>query len=288
MLNHSISRRMFLGAAGVASTLPFTRLLAQHEQTAGEEGKDLDFPIVDYHVHVEGATTVEHVLALAHARGVKVGIAEHGGTFEGAKTDEDLLKFLKRWEKYPVYRGMQGDGLTWPKMFSKEVLAKLDYILADAMIMPQPDGKVVLIWTPAAYITDDKEEEWMERYVAHNLRVMNEQPIDILANATYLPDDIVHNYSVLWTDERMEKVIETARKYSIAIEISGLYKIPSRKFILKAKSAGVKFSFGSNTHGEEVGMVGYGVQMAHECGLTAKNMFTPVPYDQKPVIRRGA
>jgi hypothetical protein len=285
MLNHSISRRAFLGAAGVASALPVTRLLAQYDSFAtGVAG--LDFPIVDYHVHVEGATTVEHVMELARRRGVKVGIAEHGGTFEGAKTDEDLLKFLKRWEKQPVYRGMQGDGLTWPKMFSKEVLAKLDYILADALIMPQPDGKLVEIWTPAAYITD--EEEWMERYVAYNLRVMNEQPMDILANSTFLPDDIVHNYSVLWTRERMEKVIETARKHSIAIEISGLYKIPSRKFILKAKSAGIKFSFGSNTHGEEVGMVGYGIQMAHECGLTARNMFTPVPYDQKPIIRRGA
>jgi histidinol phosphatase-like PHP family hydrolase len=152
--------------------------------------------------------------------------------------------------------------------------------------MPQPDGKLVELWTPAARIDD--EEEWMDRYVAYNLQVMNEQPIDILASATYLPDDIVHNYSVLWTGERMEKVIETARKHSIALEISGLYKIPSRKFIRKAKSAGIKFSFGSNTHGEEVGILGYSIQMAHECGLSAKNIFTPVPYDQKPVIRRAA
>jgi histidinol phosphatase-like PHP family hydrolase len=98
----------------------------------------------------------------------------------------------------------------------------------------------------------------------------------------------VHNYSVLWTGERMEQVIETARRHTIAIEISGLYKVPSKKFILKAKAAGLKFSFGSNTHGEEVGEVGYGIQMARECELTAKNMFTPPPYDLKPIIRRGA
>jgi len=35
-------------------------------------------------------------------------------------------------------------------------------------------------------------------------------------------------------------------------------------------------------------MVGYGIQMAKECGLTAQNMFTPPPYDLKPIIRRGA
>ncbi len=282
MLNHSVSRRAFLGAAGALTALPLGNLKAQHEP-APPTG--LDFPIVDYHVHVEGATTVEHVLDLARQRGVKAGIAEHAGEFEGAKKDEDLLAFLKRWEGRPVFRGMQGDGATWPKMFSKEVLAKLDYILSDALILPQPNGKVLAIWTPAAFITD--EQDFMERYVAHNLRVMHEQPIDILANATFLPDDIAHNYSVLWTDERMEKLIETARQHTIAIEISGLYKVPSRKFIQKAKAAGVKFSFGSNTHGEEVGVVGYGIQMAHECGLTAKNMFMPAPYDQKAVVRRG-
>jgi histidinol phosphatase-like PHP family hydrolase len=128
----------------------------------------------------------------------------------------------------------------------------------------------------------------MERYVAFNLQVMNVEPIDILANATFLPHDIAHDYGTLWTDERMEKVIETAHKHAIAIEISGLYKIPSKKFILRAKAAGIKFSFGSNTHGEDAGKVEYGIQMAKQCGLTARNMFTPPPYDQKPIIRRGA
>jgi histidinol phosphatase-like PHP family hydrolase len=201
------------------------------------------------------------------------------------KNDEDLRKFLASLDGKPVYRGMQGDGMAWPKMFSKEMLAQLDYILSDAMELPQKDGSVLKLWTPAAVIND--EQEFMERYLAHHLEVMAE-PIDILAHATFLPDDILHNYSVLWTDERMEKVIEAARKNIIAIEICGEYKVPSRKFIRKAKAAGLKFSFGSNTHGEEVGRVGYGIQMANECGLTSKNMFTPAPHDLKPVIRRGA
>ncbi len=279
---HSLSRRAFLGA-GVASALPWSRMLAQEVSFANT---GLDFPVVDYHVHVEGATTIEHVLQLARKRGVKVGIAEHGGVYEGMKNDEDMRRYLARWAGQPVYRGMQGEGPTWSKMFSKELIAQLDYVLSDALTFPDKSGKLVQLWTPAAVFDDS--QDFMERYVDFNVRVMDVEPIDILANATFLPDDIVHDYSVLWTDERMEKVIETARKHGIAIEISGLYKIPSKKFILKAKSAGIKFSFGSNTHGEEVGMVGYGVQMAKECGLTAKNMFTPAPPDQKPIIRRGA
>lgn len=278
-----ISRRTFFGITGAIAAFPFVRLLGQEQPTTRT---GLDFPIVDFHVHVEGSTTIEHVLQLARLRGVKVGIAEHGGVGEGMKTDEDMRKYLARWAGKPVYRGMQGGGLTWSKMFSKEMIAQLDYVLSDALIFPDKDGRMIELWTPAAVIND--AEDFMERYVAFNLKVMDTEPIDILANATFLPDDIVHDYGTLWTQERMEKVIETARRHTIAIEISGLYKIPSRKFILKAKAAGIKFSFGSNTHGEEVGMVGYGIQMARECGLSAQNMFTPPPYDLKPIIRRGA
>ncbi len=279
MLTHTISRRTFLGI----SALPLTRLLAEQRPAAAT---GLDFPIVDYHVHVEGSATIEHVLELARERGVKAGIAEHGGVGEGMKTDEDIRQYLARWAGKPVYRGMQGGGLTWSKMFSKEMIAQLDYVLSDALVFPEKDGRLLELWTPAAVITD--AQDFMDRYVAFNLQVMNVEPIDILANATFLPDDIVHDYGTLWTEERMEKVIETARKHTIASEISGLYKIPSKKFILKAKAAGIRFSFGSNTHGEDVGKVEYGIQMAQECGLTAKNMFTPPPYDLKPIIRRGA
>jgi len=283
MLTHSISRRTFLGIAGAVSTFPFTHLVGQ-EPPAAPTG--LDFPVVDFHVHVEGGTTIEHVLQLARQRGVKVGVAEHGGVGEGMKTDEDMRRYLARWAGKPVYRGMQGGGLTWSKMFAKEMLVQLDYVLSDALIFPEKNGRLVELWTPAAVITD--AQDFMERYVAFNLQVMNVEPIDILANATFLPDDIVHDYGTLWTEERMEKVIETARRHTIAIEISGLYKIPSKKFILKAKAAGIKFSFGSNTHGEDVGRVEYGIQMAKECGLTERHMFTPTPHDLKPIIRRGA
>ena len=283
MLTHSFSRRTFLGISGAVSALPFSRLHAQESPPAPT---GLDFPLVDFHVHVEGSTTIEHVLQLARQRGVKVGVAEHGGVGEGMQTDRDIALYLARWEGRPVYRGMQGGGLTWAKMFSKEMIARLDYVLSDALNFPDKDGRLIKLWTHEAVITD--AQDFMERNVAFTLQVMNAEPLDILAHATFLPDDILHDYGTLWTDERMEKVIETARRHTIAMEISCAYKVPSKKFILKAKAAGLKFSFGSNTHGEEVGRLGYGIQMAKECGLTAKNMFTPPAHDLKPIIRRGA
>jgi histidinol phosphatase-like PHP family hydrolase len=287
MHSDSLSRRTFLEAAAALAALPAERLAALPSRFAARpaEGSGLDFPIVDYHVHVLGDMTAQRVLELARERGVKIGVAQHGGLADGMQNDDDMRRFLARWEGKPVYRGMQGDGLKWPKMFSTEMIAKLDYVLADAMIFPEKDGRMVELWTPAAVVPDP--EDFMERYVAYNLRVMNEQPIDILASASFLPEAIVADYDRLWTSERMEKVIECASRLGVALEISGMYKIPSKKFILKAKSAGVKFSFGSNTQREEVGRIEYSIRMARECGFTARDMFTPAPYDQKPVIRRG-
>ena len=245
---------------------------------------ELDFPAVDYHVHPEDGTPPEGLLALARERGIKIGIAQHGGTFGGMTSDDDMEAFLAAWAGQPVYRGMQGDGLEWPQMFSKEMIARLDYVIADAMIFPEKDGRLIELWTPAAKVPDP--EDFMERYVAYNLRVMEEQPIDILASSSFLPDALLADYDKLWTAERMEKVIETARRLGVALEISGLYHIPSRKFILKAKRAGVKFSFGSNSRGKDLGNIAYSIRMAKECGLTARDIFTPQPHDQKPVIRR--
>jgi histidinol phosphatase-like PHP family hydrolase len=300
MRTDSISRRTFLAAAAALAGAPACLKAqaappAQHQDiVAALYSPDfatpsavsaLGFPAVDYHVHAEDGTPPERILELARERGIKVGIAEHGGTFGGMTKDEDMVRFLARWAGKPVYRGMQGDGLTWPKMFSREMIAKLDYVIADAMIFPDKDGRLVELWTPAAQIPDP--EDFMERYVAYNLQVMNEQPIDILASASFLPEALVPDYDKLWTGERMEKVIETARKLGVALEISGLYHIPSKKFILKAKAAGVKFSFGSNSRGKDLGNIAYSIRMAKECGLTARHMFTPQPYDRKPVIRRG-
>ncbi len=245
----------------------------------------LDFPVVDYHVHATDGTPPEGLLALARERGIKIGIAQHGGIQEGMRNDDDMRQFLARWAGQPVYRGMQGDGLAWPKMFSKEMIARLDYVIADAMIFPEKDGRLVELWTPAAKIPDP--EDFMERYVAYNLQVMNEQPIDILASSSFLPEALVGDYDRLWTDERMERVIETARKLGVALEISGLYHIPSKKFILKAKQAGVKFSFGSNSRGKDLGNIAYSIRMAKECALARSDIFTPAPHDQKPVIRRA-
>ena len=123
----------------------------------------------------------------------------------------------------------------------------------------------------------------MERYVAFHLRVISKEPIDILANPTYLPEAIAADYETLWTPERMKRIIRAALDNNVALEIDSLLKGTKLPFLKVARRMGARFSFGSNTRGKEVGDITYGLEMAKELGLKRKDMFEPAPYGKKPI-----
>jgi len=233
--------------------------------------KEVQFPLIDFHVHIEGDITLETVLRLADERGVKVGIVEHAGFGQTIADDDDMKRYIEQLAPYLVYKGIQAEGRNWMSAFSEDVVSQLDFVLTDALTFPEKDGSLVRLWTPEVEI-DDKED-FMERYVDFNVHIISNEPIDIFANPTFLPWCIADEYDSLWTEERMRRVIEAAVRSNVAIEINSRYEIPSLEFIILARDAGVKFSFGSNTHGEEVGMLEYCLKMAREVGLTRSDMF---------------
>jgi histidinol phosphatase-like PHP family hydrolase len=112
------------------------------------------------------------------------------------------------------------------------------------------------------------------------------EPIDIYANATFLPRQIATEYDALWTPDRMQKVIDAAVKNNVAIEISNRYKIPSAAFIKRAKAEGAKFSFGTNNTDANLGRLEYPIQMVKDCGLAWQDIFVPKPAGQKPIEAR--
>jgi histidinol phosphatase-like PHP family hydrolase len=114
----------------------------------------------------------------------------------------------------------------------------------------------------------------MDRYVAHNLRVLSQQ-IQVWANPTYLPESLQARYDELWTNRRMDQLIAAAVQNGIAIEINARFRIPSATFIRRAKAAGAKFSFGSNRHIDGVGEIDWCLKTAAQCGLTARDIFVP-------------
>ncbi len=75
------------------------------------------------------------------------------------------------------------------------------------------------IWIPEEIGVIQDKQAFMEMLVKRIEGVMHE-PIDIYANATYIPDQIAADYDALWTPERMHTVIDAAIENEVAIEIN--------------------------------------------------------------------
>ncbi|MDP2339160.1 MAG: hypothetical protein Q8N05_22425 [Bacteroidota bacterium] len=117
--------------------------------------------------------------------------------------------------------------------------------------------------------------------------MVSKEPIDIHVNPTYLPAVIADKYDELWTDARIERFVKVLADNHVALEINSRFKLPSEKILRKAKAAGVKFSFGTNNTGPDLGTLDYSLEMKEKLGLTYKDMFMPKKQNEKPVLVKG-
>jgi len=290
-MKNLISRRRFLlhsTAVCAMSALPDRLIGATNEPPEAR----LDFPLMDLHVHLDNST-IEKVLELPAARTVKFGIVEHAGTKENKypvvlSNDAELKARNAMLEGKPVFKGIQTEWTDWMGCFSPEALAQLDFVLTDAMTFPGKDGQRVKLWEPRVEerVEMRDKQEFMDRYVDWHVAILSKQPIDILANVSWLPAPLAGDYDAFWTPARMQEVIDAAVKFRVAIEISSSFRLPRLPFLRAAKAAGAKFCFGSNGRYPAMGKLDYSVQMAKELALTHSDIFVPAPDGQKAVQRR--
>jgi len=273
-------KRAAIGATAFASISDY----AQANSDKSSEQFKFDFPIVDYHVHLSGRFNIERAVELSKKRGIKFGIVEHPGRGYRIVNDEALKRYIDMLENYPVYKGLQPVYPNWAKAFSKKLLYQLDYILMDAMTLPEKDGSWLRIWRANTKVAD--KEAFMKRYVDFNLQILSSEPVDIFAWPTFLPACIADEYDVLWTNELMQKIIDAAVKKDIAIEINEPAKVPKIKFVKMAKKAGAKFTFGTDSRSNRAGKFEYCLQMAKQGGLTKKDMFVLKPDGKKAIQRK--
>ena len=279
----TLSRRglLALGTAGAFSSL------AKESVSSDEIPVRDGVPRVDYHAHPEIGMALDRAVTLSKERGVKLGLLQHAGVKESGyadlvSNDDELKAWIHALEGKPVFKGVQAELLNWPSAFSKETVAKLDYVLSDALTMPGKSGGWIKIWTPA--FRCDDVQDFMDRYVDFHEEVMAKEPIDIMANPTFLPEALEPDYDKLWTEKRMRKIIESAVRHRVAIEINSRYKLPRLRFLEMAKAARAKFSFGSNGHtADALGDIDYGVAMYRRLGLTLNEFFHPAPAGKKPI-----
>ena len=241
-----------------------------------------DLPLIDYHVHLKGGLTLEEALVQSRIAGITYGIAENCGLGFPVTSNEQLKQSFDRLEGRPVFKAMQAEGREWVDMFSPELIAKFDYVFSDSLTFHDKQGRRTRLWMANEVHIDD-EQEFMDMYVGKIVTILENEPIDIFVNPTFLPAVIAERYDELWTQQRMRKVAQAAARNGVAIEINARYRIPSVKFIKLAKQAGTKFAFGTNNGGRELGHLEYSLDLAEQCGLTKDDMFVPKPYGRKQI-----
>jgi histidinol phosphatase-like PHP family hydrolase len=246
-----------------------------------------NFPVVDYHIHLKQGLTLEKALKNSRWLGIGYGIPVNGGLGFAVMNDAAAEQYLRMMRGQPCFVALQGAGPDWVQMFSRETLAKFDYVFSDAMIIKYDNGKRVRIWLKEEVGEIKDKQRFMDMYVDRNLQVLNHQPIDIMASPTILPDQLMPDYDELWTPERVQAVIDAAKQNDVALEIGNRFRVPSPAIIRAAKKAGAKFSFGTDNHSAtDVGRMEYVVEMVKQCGLAPQDIFVPKPNGEKPVQKR--
>jgi len=272
-VNLTYSRRNFLHTSVIAGAVlaaePHFAAVPAVAPTPAKPG----FPVADYHVHLGPTLSIDQALQLGKERGVQIGIVEHPGPDYPIKTDADLQKYIDNLRQYPVRIGLQPVYAGWSTAFSKNLLDQLDYILMDALTLPNSDGTWLAIWQIDTHVDD--AEEFMKRYMQFIEQIMTTEPIDIFAWPTFLPVPIARQYSQLWTSQRMQRIIDLAKARKLAIEINEVAHVPDDTFIRLAKRANLKFTFGTDSRNQNATHFYYCYQMAQKCGLTEANMFVP-------------
>jgi hypothetical protein len=205
--------------------------------------------LTDYHIHIRGGMTPEKAAERQAASGIRSAVLENFGREWPLSNNVALATFLDasssaRANGQPLPVGIQVNDRDWFTQIDPALLKRLDFILADTMIMGvTAEGKPRRLWLPG--VTIDDPEAWMKEYFTHNLRILDE-PVSILANPTYLPPCISNRYDQLWTEPRMRQLIAKAVDKGVALEIQAGSAYPKPAFLKLAKSMGATFSFGSN------------------------------------------
>ena len=153
------------------------------------------------------------------------------------------------------------------------VLDQLDYVLMDALTLPNPDGTWLAIRQIDTMV--DHTESFMQRYMQFREQVMTTEPIDIFAWPTFLPGPMARQHSQLRTPRRVDHISEMAKSRKLAIEISEVAPVPDEKFIMRAKQSGLKFTFGTDSRNQNATHFYYCYPMAQRCDLSEEDMFVP-------------
>ena len=238
-----------------------------------------DFPAIDYHVHLKGGLTKEMAHAMSMNYGINYGVAPNageGGVGRMLADDAEVYAYYDEISGEPFLFGVQGEGRRWTQTFSPEALGIFEYLFTDAMTIIDHKGRNSRIYRPEEVHFDGIDKEgYMDHLVDQTVLILTNEPADIFANPTFLPDEMQPDYDRYWTPGRVDRVLDVLERYHIALEINPRYKIPSFDIIRRAKERGIKFTFGTNNVDADFGRLEYALEAIDACGLTPDDIWFP-------------
>ena len=249
-----------------------------------------NFPVIDYHVHLKGGLTKEMAHALSMNYGINYGVAPNageGGVGRMLADDKEVYEYFEEVKPLPFLCGVQGEGRKWTVTFSQEALGIFDYLFTDAMtIMDHKNRNSRIYRAEEVHYDGVSKDEYMEQIVDQTVKILTNEPADIFANPTYIPEDVQADYDKYWTNERINRVLDVMQEHNIALEINPRYKIPSMKIIQMAKDRGMKFVFGTNNVDANFGKLEYCIEAIEQCGITTKDLWFPSMSirNERPVV----
>jgi hypothetical protein len=235
-----------------------------------------EFKVTDLHVHCKGGFSIDDAVAKSKQENIDYGVVVNCGLGFPVHTDAQIDSAINSYKDYPqFFLGMQAEGREWLNIFTKETMAKFDYVFTDGMTFTDAQGRRNRIWLKEETWIDD-EQQFMDYLVNTIATIISTEPINMYVNSTYLPAQLADRYDEFWTPERMDKVINAAKEHNVAIEINNRFKIPSFTFIERAKKAGVKFTVGTNNADSNFTGAAYALEAIKTCGLTQDDFYHPV------------
>ena len=238
-----------------------------------------DFPVIDYHVHLKGGLTMQMAHAKSMNYGINYGVAPNageGGVGRMLSDDAEVYEYFNEIKDEPFLRGVQGEGRRWTSEFSQEALGVFDYLFTDAMTIVDHSNRICRIYrNEEVFRGGMTDSQYMDMLTDQTVKILSNEPADIFANAFFLPDFLADNFDGMWTDERVDRVLDVMAENGIAMEISARYKIPSPRVVAMAKERGIKFTFGTNNVDADFGRLEYSLETARDLGLSKEDMWFP-------------
>lgn len=243
--------------------------------------------LYDLHTHTnlsDARFPIEDLVEVEREQGHILGVSDHLFCC-GIYTMNDIKNYIDILHQYPVYRGAEVNmehRFNLPDNLDDEI----DYIIASVHNMPDGRGGFVPLnqyfSSRSGYIKENSKNyssDMNRYYLAYIIQMMEKtfstQRVEILGHATVLPpcDELFGTKFLLqWEDA----VISLCGKYDVALEISGLWRAPNIDMLRRAKTAGLRFSMGSDCHDRlQIGNLQYVEQAIEELRLQPEDFFVP-------------